>query len=289
MTSTPKRRELTELVNEIVDGRHRRSVAGAGRVVRPGRRRRRGGDPVRTSNRAPDLGRGHHVDGGRSAVECAAGRSRACSTTPASSMRPAVRSRSLSAIGSVVGVRPRHRNSRTRRGQSVRPVLPSRRRRERWRDRGSVCRSSAKWRQRHGGAAWAENRDGGGASVGFRLGVSPRVDVVLTFLSTCSGLLLKQDRHRDGCQEHTLERNDMNIESTQEQTPNRTRRSTALGVAAGVLGGGADRPADDRAVVDERRRTTIRRHSSCVPVVALQDDDSRRHRCRPSRAGRAAA
>jgi polyhydroxyalkanoate synthesis regulator phasin len=62
----------------------------------------------------------------------------------------------------------------------------------------------------------------------------------------------------------------MNIESTQDQTPNRTRRVVAVGVATGLLGGGAiglllTVPSITSAVADDERATV-------VPVMALQDD-----------------
>lgn len=64
----------------------------------------------------------------------------------------------------------------------------------------------------------------------------------------------------------------MNIESTQEQTPNRTRRVVATGVAAGLLGGGAiglllTVPSLTSAANDDSP-------AAATPVVALQDDGS---------------
>ncbi len=64
----------------------------------------------------------------------------------------------------------------------------------------------------------------------------------------------------------------MNIESTQNETPNRTRRNTAIGVTAGLLGGGAIGllmavPSFSSAASDDAG-------SDVVPAVVVQDDVS---------------
>ena len=64
----------------------------------------------------------------------------------------------------------------------------------------------------------------------------------------------------------------MNTESTHEHTPDRTRRNTAIGVTAGVLGGGLVGLL--MAVPSFTSAASATTDSSAVPVVALQDDDS---------------
>jgi len=65
---------------------------------------------------------------------------------------------------------------------------------------------------------------------------------------------------------------DMNIESTKNGTPNRTRRNTAIGVTAGLLGGGAIGllmavPSFSSAASDDPG-------ADIVPAVVMQDDVS---------------
>ena len=64
----------------------------------------------------------------------------------------------------------------------------------------------------------------------------------------------------------------MNTESTHEPTPDRTRRNTAIGVTAGVLGGGLVGLL--MAVPSFTSAASATTDSDAVPVVALQDDDS---------------
>ena len=64
----------------------------------------------------------------------------------------------------------------------------------------------------------------------------------------------------------------MNTESTHEPTPDRTRRNTAIGVTAGVLGGGLVGLL--MAVPSFTSAASATTDSDAAPVVALQDDDS---------------
>jgi len=63
--------------------------------------------------------------------------------------------------------------------------------------------------------------------------------------------------------------NDMNNESTQEQTPNRTRRHTTIGVGAGLLGGGAIGLL--MVVPSFTSAASVDTETVAAPVVALQD------------------
>jgi polyhydroxyalkanoate synthesis regulator phasin len=62
----------------------------------------------------------------------------------------------------------------------------------------------------------------------------------------------------------------MNTESTQDQTPNRNRRTTAIGTAAGLLGGGAIGLL--MVVPSFTSAASAETDSVAPPVVALQDD-----------------
>ena len=62
----------------------------------------------------------------------------------------------------------------------------------------------------------------------------------------------------------------MNTESTQEQTPNRNRRNTAIGTVAGLLGGGAIGLL--MVVPSFTSAASAETDSVAVPVLVLQDD-----------------
>lgn len=63
----------------------------------------------------------------------------------------------------------------------------------------------------------------------------------------------------------------MNTESTREQTPNRTRRNTAIGVTAGLLGGGAIGLM--MSVPSFTSAASVDTGTDTAAVVALQDDE----------------